>query len=49
MEPHWLRGVRDGHGHVPGPSTVITQGSVFIIGVALLLLSRKAVARGWLA
>lgn len=32
-----------------GPATVITQGLVFTIGVALLLLSRRAVARGWLA
>jgi hypothetical protein len=32
-----------------GAATVITQGLVFTIGVALLLLGRKAVARGWLA
>ena len=32
-----------------GPAVAITQGLVFVVGVLLLLLSRKAVARGWLA
>jgi hypothetical protein len=31
-----------------GPAVAVTQGLIFVIGVALLLLSRRAVARGWL-
>ena len=32
-----------------GPSAVVTQGLVLAIGIGLVLLSRRAITRGWLA
>ena len=31
-----------------GPSVFVLQGLVFVVGIALLLLSRKAVGEGWI-
>ncbi|WP_343225017.1 hypothetical protein [Luteimonas sp. MC1895] len=35
--------------HLAGPVAVVMQAVVLVVGIALVILSRKALARGWLA
>ena len=35
-------------GSLAGPPAMILQGLVFVIGVALVVLSRKAISEGWI-